>query len=220
MYNLYNMSNSKITIIDYGVGNLHSLKRAFEHFEILPRISEDAEVISGSDAVILPGVGSFEAGMRGLKVRGLVETVKNFANSGKPVLGICLGAQLMLSEGHEFGVFEGLNLMPGKVIRFSGFQEPEKIPQVGWNGVYAPQGVSWTGSPFEGLDQKESDVYFVHSYILSPEKRENIFGLTKYGGLEFCSIIKKGNIYGCQFHPEKSSKGGLEIIKNFVKLAS
>lgn len=214
------MFKPKITIIDYGVGNLHSIKRAFRFAGTDAEISEDAGTILNSDAVVLPGVGSFEAGMRGLKVRGLTDTVKDFAESGKPMLGICLGAQIMLSEGHEFGVFEGLNLMSGKVIRFPDFPKGEKIPQIGWNKVYTPKEVLWEGSVLQGLDREGPDVYFVHSYILSPQKKENVFGLTTYGGFEFCSVIKKGNIYGCQFHPEKSGKLGLEIIKNFVKLAS
>ncbi len=211
------MVNPKIIIIDYGVGNLHSLKRAFEFFGVGAVISEDADEILNSDAVILPGVGSYEAGMRGLGVRGLVDAVKNFSESGKPMLGICLGAQLMLSEGHEFGIFKGLDIMPGKVIRFRDLAENEKIPQVGWNKVYAPPGISWNGTIFESVQERAPEVYFVHSYILSPEKKEHIFGLTTYGGKEFCSIIKYGNVYGCQFHPEKSGKVGLEIIQNFIK---
>ena len=199
--------NKKITIVDYGVGNLHSLRRAFEFFDLEPQISEDAETILNSDAIILPGVGSFEAGMRGLKVRGLTDAVKTFAVADKPMLGICLGAQIMLGEGHEFGVFEGLDIIPGKVARFPELADGEKIPHVGWNRVKSPGGDIWN-----------KDFYFVHSYILEPENSENIFGLTTYGGREFCSVVKKGNIYGTQFHPEKSGKAGLEIIKNFIKL--
>ncbi|QQG42894.1 MAG: imidazole glycerol phosphate synthase subunit HisH [Candidatus Giovannonibacteria bacterium] len=202
------MSEPKITIIDYGVGNLHSLRRAFKFFEIDAAISEDADEILNSDAVVLPGVGSFEAGMRGLKVRGLVDAVKEFAVSNKPMLGICLGAQILLSEGHEFGVFEGLDIIPGKVTRFPELAGGEKIPHIGWNRVSSPGGDAWN-----------KDFYFVHSYILRPEKREHIFGLTTYGGQEFCSVVKKGNIYGTQFHPERSGDAGLEIIKNFIKIA-
>lgn len=197
----------KITIIDYGVGNLHSLRRAFGFFGIPACVSEDAEEILNSDAIVLPGVGSFEAGMRGLKVRGLADAVKTFASSGKPVLGICLGAQILLSEGREFGVFEGLGIIPGKVERFSELINGEKIPHVGWNKVSSSGGDMWN-----------KDFYFVHSYVLRPDKKEHVFGLTAYGGREFCSIVKKGNIYGTQFHPEKSGEAGLEIIKNFIKL--
>ena len=212
----HNMANPKITIIDYGVGNLQSLKKAFNFCGIEAAVSEDAEAILKSDAVVLPGVGSYEAGMRGLKVRDLVDAVKNFAIQNKPMLGICLGAQLMLSEGHEFGIFNGLDIMPGKVARFSGLMDNEKIPQMGWNKIYMPKGASWQGTILDSIPEELLDVYFVHSYILAPDKKENIFGLTTYGGLEFCSIIKHGNIYGGQFHPEKSGEIGLKIIKNFI----
>ena len=149
--------SSKIIIIDYGVGNLQSLKKAFKFFGVDAVVSEDANEILASDAIVLPGVGSFEAGMRGLKIRGLAEAVKAFAAKNKPVLGICLGAQLMLSEGHEFGVFEGLNIIPGKVVKFPELANGEKIPHVGWNKVKSPGGGVWN-----------KDFYFVHSYILDP----------------------------------------------------
>ena len=209
------MANPKITIIDYGVGNLQSLKKAFNFCGIEADVSEDAETILKSDAVILPGVGSYEAGMRGLKVRGLVGAVKNFAYKNKPMLGICLGAQLMLSEGYEFGIFNGLDIMPGNVERFSGLTDNEKIPQIGWNGVYASTVGSWQNSVLADLPEN-FNAYFVHSYILAPDSSENILGLTSYGGHEFCSIMKKGNIYASQFHPEKSGEVGLKIIKNFI----
>ena len=201
------MYGPKITIIDYGVGNLQSLKKAFSFFGVNAALSEDVDEILNSDAIVLPGVGSFEAGMRGLKVRGLTDAVKTFAAADKPMLGICLGAQLMLGEGHEFGVFDGLGIIPGKAARFPELAGGEKIPHVGWNRVKSPGGDIWN-----------KDFYFVHSYILEPESRENIFGLTTYGEYEFCSVIKKGNIYGCQFHPEKSGAAGLKLIKSFINL--
>ena len=208
-----------IVIVDYGVGNLQSLKKAFAHFGVEAKISEDANEIQKADALALPGVGSFEAGMRGLMARGLTSAVRTFTETGKPMLGICLGAQLLLSRGHEFGVHEGLDIIPGEVVRLPKLAGNEKIPQVGWNTVLRPSGVAWDGTIFDSL-QKEPEVYFVHSYILKPEKSEHILGTTVYGGHTFCSAIRKEQVYGVQFHPEKSGKAGLELIRNFVKLVA
>lgn len=208
----------KIVIVDYGVGNLYSLIRAFRFFNIDPIVSEEPQEVAGADSLVLPGVGAFRAGMQGLRVRGLIETAQKFAiEDKKPILGICLGAQLMLTKGYEFGEFNGLNLIPGKVIRFPELENKEKIPQIGWNKVYPLENSSWNNSILSGLPSN-FDTYFVHSYVLAPEQKEHILGFTKYGGYEFCSVLKKGNIYASQFHPEKSGEVGLKIIKNFIDL--
>lgn len=191
-----------IVIVDYGVGNLFSLKKAFLFCGITPIISEDAQNFETADALVLPGVGSFEAGMRGLTARGLCSEVKKFSTSGKPMLGICLGAQLMLSKGYEFGEWDGLDIIPGKVVPFPKITE--KIPHIGWNTIV------------EG--EHSFDAYFLHSYILVPRNLEDVFGVTEYGGLRFCSEVKKGKVLGVQFHPEKSGKAGLELIDTFVSV--
>lgn len=206
-----------VTIIDYGVGNLQSLKKAFARVGANAQVSEDAQEIEKADALVLPGVGAFASGMRGLALRGLLDAVKEFARSGKPMLGICLGAQLLLSEGHEFEVHEGLGIIPGTVVLFPPLSGDEKIPQVGWNTVCRPSGVSWNGTIFESF-RKELEVYFVHSYILKPERSEHMLGTTRYGGLPFCSALRSGRIFGTQFHPEKSGEAGLQIMRDFVKL--
>lgn len=204
-----------ITIIDYGLGNLYSLIRALEYFGIRPAVAEEPEQLGRADGLILPGVGSFGAGMRGLKMRGLVNEVRRLAEKNKPMLGICLGAQLMLTQGHEFGIFKGLDIIKGEVKHFPPLEKNEKTPQVGWNTI-CPGKVSWQNTIFQSFNQ-DSRVYFVHSYILEPEDDKNILALTDYGGHTFCSAIKRGNLYGCQFHPEKSGQAGLKIIDNFIK---
>lgn len=214
----------KIAIIDYGVGNLYSLVKAFRHFGVDAFITENADEILSSDAVVLPGVGAFKSGMNGLKIRGLIKTVRDYAKTGKPMLGICLGAQLMLSKGYEFGESAGLNIIKGKVVKFPKLKE--KVPHIGWNEIYKlkvedvklkAKDSKWKNTILDSI-KENSDVYFVHSYVLKPDRKEDVLSLAKYGNYEFCSAIRKNNIYGCQFHPEKSGKTGLKIIENFINL--
>ncbi len=207
----------KIGIVDYGVGNLYSVEKAVKKFTDDVFIVEDADKIKTLDGLILPGTGSFQAGMDGLKVRNLTKEVISFAKSGKPVLGICLGAQILLTKGYEFGEFNGLGLISGKVTKFSDLKSGTKIPHIGWNRISFPKGISIDNTIFKSV-KPESYAYFVHSYVIQPDNKTSILAETVYGGHKFCSVIRKGNIYGCQFHPEKSGEIGLGIIKNFVSL--
>lgn len=211
------MKKSRIVIIDYGVGNLYSLSRAFKNLNADIIISEDEEVIKKADGVILPGVGSFKAGMRGLEVRGLVKIVKEIASANKPILGICLGAQLLLSKGHEFGVVSGLDIIKGEVVKFPNLVKEEKIPHIGWNRISPPDKNAWANTILKSIKEKDQ-VYFVHSYILKPVAKKNVLSITIYGDHKFCSSVRKGNVYGCQFHPEKSGPVGLKIIRDFISL--
>jgi len=209
------ITNPKIAIVDYGLSNLYSISKALERFTGNIFITDELSVMNSADAIVLPGVGAFAEGMKGLEMRGLVQGIRDFANSGKPILGICLGAQLLLSKGYEFGIFDGLDIIKGEVIKFPEIKDA-KIPHIGWNKIYSTNN-NWGGTILDRVKQN-ANMYFVHSYILKPQKEENIFALSEYGGYEFCSIIRKGNIYGCQFHPEKSGEQGLNIIKNFIQI--
>ncbi|HXK41151.1 MAG: imidazole glycerol phosphate synthase, glutamine amidotransferase subunit [Candidatus Staskawiczbacteria bacterium RIFCSPLOWO2_12_FULL_37_15] len=207
------MSNSKIVIVDYGVGNFHSLYKAVSLFSKDVVLSEEAIDIERASALILPGDGAFGTGMAGLKVRKLIEPVKNFISSGRPVMGICLGAQILLTHGFEFGKVGGLNVISGDVVKFSDLRKGTKIPHIGWNTFS-----TFNKSPIlKGLGGG-SYFYFVHSYIMRPQSDETILAISKYGGRSFPAIIGKDNVYGCQFHPEKSGEDGLKIIENFVNL--
>ncbi len=205
---------TKVCIVDYGVGNIHSALKAFRLFANDVVLSEDPEVVRGADKIVLPGVGSFGAGMEGLKVRGLVDAIREKAKAGTPILGICLGAQLMMTTGHEFGTFEGLDLIPGEVVPFPPL-DGAKTPHMGWDTLQAP--ADWKGTILDGLPT-DPQAYFVHSFILQPSSPEHVLATTEYGGCVFPSVIRNGSLYGCQFHPEKSAEHGLRIIQNFVTL--
>lgn len=210
--------NSPIIIVDYGIGNVGSVIRAFAHFGADVLISDKPNEISGAAAIVLPGVGSFKSGMRGLAERGLMDAISDFAGQGRPMLGICLGAQILLSKGYEFGEHDGLGIIKGSVSRFPDLEDKEKIPHVGWNALHRPPAVSWDGTILRSTREGDK-LYFVHSYILQPSQKENVLSLTTYGGYEFCSAVREGNVYGVQFHPEKSGEVGLNIIREFINLS-
>lgn len=201
-----------IALIDYNMGNLFSVTQAFKYCGETPRIVTDAAELMKFDAAVLPGVGNFGEGMLRLRESGLAEKVIKFAGTGRPLLGICLGMQMLLGESDEAPGATGLNLIPGKVRRF-----PEmglKVPQIGWNDVAFKQ----ESVPLlAGLEDK-SFFYFVHSYYVCPDAAGAVIGETEYG-VRYASIIGRDNIYGCQFHPEKSQNCGLQIVKNFITLS-
>ena len=198
-----------IAIIDYGAGNLHSVQKAIEFVGGKALITNDAEKILAASKAILPGVGAFKDGMDGLKKNDLVPVIKEFAESGKPLLGICLGMQLLFEEGYEHGVHEGLSLLPGLVLEFES--DTLKIPQIGWNTLQLLK-----DSPLTSEIPDESYVYFNHGYYCQPEIAAHSLASTEYE-VEFTSVVNLKNIYGVQFHPEKSQKIGLQILRNFVE---
>lgn len=203
-----------ITIIDYGMGNLRSVQKAFELFYPEVRISSSFEDILTSDKVVLPGVGAFGKAMDELKKRNLLGTITDVVKKGMPFLGICLGLQLLFTESEEGGTVEGLDILKGRVRRFPD-KDGLKIPHMGWNRISselrAPSSKLLKGVP-DG-----SFMYFVHSYYVEPEDKNILLCETEYGS-NFASGVQKDNIYGFQFHPEKSQEQGLRIIKNFAAL--
>ncbi|KKS14421.1 MAG: imidazole glycerol phosphate synthase, glutamine amidotransferase subunit [Candidatus Yanofskybacteria bacterium RIFCSPLOWO2_02_FULL_45_10] len=205
---------TKLAILDYGVGNLYSITRAVANFCDDFIITDDPEVVARVDRLILPGVGSFAAGMAGIRVRSLVDSIKQFVQTGRPILGICLGAQLLMTRGFEFGNFTGLDIIPGEVVKLSGVGKGVKIPHIGW-GQIKPSSSGKKGV-LAGVSSG-AYVYFVHSFIMQPKRQEDALTTTIYGESRFCSAIRHENVCGLQFHPEKSGAVGMQIINNFIK---
>ncbi|HKJ04659.1 MAG TPA: imidazole glycerol phosphate synthase subunit HisH [Geopsychrobacteraceae bacterium] len=206
-----------INIIDYEMGNLRSVEKAFESMGYEARVSADPNDIRTADKVVLPGVGAFRDCIDNLRDGGFVEPLLEHVEAGKPLLGICVGMQMLFDESEEFGRHQGLGLIPGKVVRFpSGMTEGDerlKVPHMGWNNISMKK-----GSPlFIGMTDG-SFVYFVHSYYCAAENQEDIAATCRYGDVEFSASIWRDNIMATQFHPEKSQDIGLNIFKNFGEL--
>ena len=201
-----------IAIIDYGVGNLFSLKSSLREIGAEAVVTSDEKVIAEADRIILPGVGAFEDAARKLRESGMAEVVKREAAAGKPMMGICLGMQLMFDVGYEYGVHEGLGLIKGSVRPIADvIPEGYKIPHIGWNLLKFKQ-----ESPLFKYIKEDDYVYFVHSYYAA-ECDESIIAVTEYGA-ELTAAVANGNVYGCQFHPEKSGEVGMKILKAFMEL--
>ncbi|MGK5094852.1 imidazole glycerol phosphate synthase subunit HisH [Deltaproteobacteria bacterium TL4] len=196
-------------IIDYNAGNLLNLKNALDYLGLKNEIVTDAEVVRKAARILFPGVGAFAPAMENLRKSGMLDAILEQLRAGIPFLGICVGAQLLFREGEEEGPHQGLNVIKGKVIRF---QHELKIPQMGWNQV----SVLRENPLFQGIPN-QSYFYFVHSYHFVPELPEETLATTEYG-LSFTSAVNHGNVWGVQFHPEKSQDVGLQVLKNFCTL--
>lgn len=198
-----------IGIVDYGMGNLASVANALEYIGFDSEIFDEAEKIDDCERLVLPGVGSFNAAMEALVEKGWDQAIVNYASSGRPVLGICLGMQLLFESGDEHGPTAGLGLIPGEVKLLEP-ESPNKVPHVGWNSLISVQDHSLLKRYKPGVD-----LYFVHSYQVMPKSEDDVIAKCDFGG-EFVSAVAKGNVAGMQFHPEKSQPYGLKILENFV----
>lgn len=205
-----------IAIIDYGMGNLRSVQKGFEKTGFEAVVTADPKVVLAADKIVLPGVGAFPDCMRNLEQGGFVEPILKVIREGRPFLGICLGLQLLFTESEEFGVHKGLDVIPGRVVRFpEGMEENGeelKVPHMGWNQL----SIKRRPPAFTGLEEG-TNVYFVHSYYVKPVD-ESVIATTSRYGIEFCSSIWRDNIVATQFHPEKSQEKGLQILKNFGEM--
>lgn len=210
-----------IQIIDYDVGNLHSLSNAFENIGArFVVVSEPNKLIEGCP-LILPGVGAFGDAIANLRKRGFDEMVLKWANNDWPVLGICVGMQMLFEGSDEYGYTSGLKIISGS-IRKLPIEGDVRVPNIGWGSLepnYSNEICSW-GDPILNGFPDRVDMYFVHSYFAEVENKENVIAKTKFGSFSFPSIVKEKQVYGCQFHPEKSGKLGLALLRNFSNFHS
>jgi imidazole glycerol-phosphate synthase subunit HisH len=200
-----------VFIADYGAGNLRSVHKAFDYLGIRAVVSDKASELSRCEKVVIPGVGAFGPAMEALNRLGFTDAIREHVDKGRQVLGICLGMQLFLSDSEEMGAHAGLGLLPGKVVHFTS--PTDKIPQIGWNSadICKKDSVLFRNIP------DHSWFYFVHSFYCSPEEPESVAATTFFAGNNFCSAIEKNGIFAVQFHPEKSSESGLQVLKNFAE---
>lgn len=209
-----------VAIVDYDLGNLFSVGQSCHHAGLDVMVTSSREVIASADAVILPGVGAFRDAMAALARLDLVGPLKDVAASGRPLMGVCLGMQLLMDESTEFGHHRGLGVVPGVVESLAeAMTEPRpKIPHVGWNQMFRmprESGDAWAETLLAGLPDGVY-MYFVHSYFVRPAQQEHAIALTQYGDLRFCSALQWNNVFGCQGHPERSGPLGLTVYQNFA----
>jgi glutamine amidotransferase len=214
------MSTSEVVVIDYGMGNLLSVRRGLEHCGARVVVTADPHAILSAPRVVLPGVGAFIDGMHGLCRAGLDTVVREVATRGTPLLGICLGMQMLLDESEEFGSTKGLGLIPGRVIAIPATTtegRSQKIPHIGWNALTLPVGNKyWDETLLQKLKQGEA-AYFVHSFMANPADQSHRVADCLYGGHSVAAAIQHDNVFGCQFHPEKSGEVGLTILRQFLE---
>lgn len=206
-----------VTVVDYGRGNLLSVVRAFERVGAEVTVTDDAEAIAAAVRLVIPGVGAFADAMGELSRRNLIDPLKAYAETGRPMLGVCVGMQILFDSGEEFGEFAGLGLMPGRVTPIAGRSSMRlKIPHIGWNRLLPAN--EWDHTILAGLGE-DPYCYFVHSFAAVPESDDVLLSQMAYGDLCLTAAVRRENIWGCQFHPEKSGETGLKIISNFLELA-
>ncbi|OAS90755.1 imidazole glycerol phosphate synthase subunit HisH [Achromobacter dolens] len=209
-----------VTVVDYGIGNIFSVTRAFEKCGAKVIVSGNADEIMAAERLVLPGVGAFSNGMQGLQSRDLIVPIKDYSASGKPLLGICLGMQMLFTESEEFGSHQGLDIISGTIAPITPHDESGrdmKVPHIGWSKLNRPHpDALWDDSILKHLGA-DPYCYFVHSFTAVPTEESSRLADAQYGDCRISAAVRKGNVFGCQFHPEKSGATGLKIISGFLE---
>ena len=211
----------KVTIVDYGLSNLLSVQHAFRHFGAEVEVVNTPQAVLAAGALVLPGVGAFRDGMAGLERLGLTGPLCQKAAAGTPLLGICLGMQMLFDESEEFGLHAGLGLIPGRVVRIpdtAADGTPQRVPHISWAPLYPAGGrADFAGTALAGVTPGQ-ECYFIHSYEAMPAHDADRLADTRYGGRPVCAAAQRGRVLGTQFHPEKSGPAGLSIIQQYLRL--
>ncbi len=211
------MKKRSVVIIDYDLGNLFSVQLACEAIGLSVEITRNKKALEDADAIILPGVGSFADAMSNLESMDLISPLHDFVTSGKPLMGVCLGMQLLFTKSEEFGDTPGLDMIHGEIRKLkTSDNEPVKVPQIGWNTI-STAGIPWQATPLKSIPAN-SYMYFVHSYYAIPLDNRVTLTTTKYGDNVYCSGVFKDNIFATQFHPEKSTEVGVKIYKDWAMM--
>jgi glutamine amidotransferase len=216
------MSRPTVTIVDYGMGNMLNVVRAFEYCGAEVAVIEEANSVFAADRLVVPGVGAFSNSMRALNISGFGEAICAFAGTSRPLFGICVGMQMLFDASEEFGEHSGLSLLPGRVKAISVTRQdggPQRVPHIGWNHLVEPVGGrDWLGSLLEPVAGSQPPVYFVHSFAAVPDRESDRLADCFYGGHRICAAVQRGNLMATQFHPERSGEVGLAMVRRFLHL--
>jgi len=214
--------SSRITIADYGVGNLLNVVRAFQHCGADVQVTEDPAEIINAERLIVPGVGAFEDSINELASRGFSDEIRRYADSGRPLMGICVGMQMLFEASEEFGEHQGLGILEGRVKSVPNLTvggESQRVPHIGWNHLHKPErGRSWERTFLQQFEGTNPAVYFVHSFVAYPTHDEDRLADCLYGGHRLCAAVKRNNVMATQFHPERSGETGLAMVREFFSL--
>ena len=217
------MTNAtSITLVDYGMANLLNVARAFEHCGATVRVVETAAEIPAAERLVVPGVGAFRDCLEEMRQRGFDDALRRYADSGRPLLGICVGMQALFEVSEEFGEHPGLGILPGRVQpvpRLDADGAAQRVPHIGWSHLVEPEGGrDWAGTLLAPFGGRQPAVYFVHSFAAQPANPSDRLADCLYGGQRICATVQRGNLMATQFHPERSGEAGLEIVRHFLEI--